>query len=186
MCLFSVLFFASVTEPISFTEKMAVPSSWQYSIGRGYDVPQYTNVIYPFPFDPPHVPEENPAAVYMREFTLLETQISDKDVMLSFEGVDSCFYLFVNSEFVGYSEVTHMTSEFNVTRFVRAGKNVITVLVVKWCAASYLEDQDKFRSSGIIREPYLLFRNKNRIPDISIKAEPNESFKRATVCSVCF
>ncbi len=171
----------SIREPIDFTEKMAVPSSWQYAIGRGYDVPQYTNVIYPFPFDPPHVPEENPAAVYMREFNLTESELSGKDAMLSFEGVDSCFYLFLNGEFVGYSEVTHMTSEFNVSRFVKVGKNVITVLVVKWCAASYLEDQDKFRSSGIIREPYLLFRNKNRIVDISVKAEPDKSFKKASI-----
>ncbi len=171
----------SITEPIDFTDKMAVPSSWQYSIGRGYDVPQYTNVIYPFPYDPPNVPEANPAAVYMREFALTESELSGKDVMLNFEGVDSCFYLFVNGEFVGYSEVTHMTSEFNVSRYVRVGKNVITVLVVKWCAASYLEDQDKFRSSGIIREPYLLFRNKNRIVDISVKAEPDKSLRRAVV-----
>ena len=171
----------SVTEPIVFSDKMAVPSSWQYAIGRGYDVPQYTNVIYPFPYDPPHVPEENPAAVYMREFTLTEAELSGKDVLLNFEGVDSCFYLFINGEFVGYSEVSHMTSEFNVGRFVKVGKNVITVLVVKWCAASYLEDQDKFRSSGIIREPYLLFRNKNRIVDISVAAVPDKSFRRATV-----
>lgn len=171
----------SVTEPMVFTEKMAVPSSWQYAIGRGYDVPQYTNVIYPFPYDPPRVPEENPAAVYMREFTLGEAELSGKDVMLNFEGVDSCFYLFVNGSFVGYSEVSHMTSEFNVSRFVRVGRNTLTVLVFKWCAASYLEDQDKFRSSGIIREPYLLFRNKNRIVDISVKAEPDKSLRRATV-----
>ena len=174
----------SVNAPIAFTDKMAVPSSWQYSIGRGYDVPQYTNVIYPFPYDPPRVPEDNPAAVYTRDFTLTEAELSGKDVMLNFEGVDSCFYLFLNGEFVGYSEVTHMTSEFNVSRFVKVGKNVITVLVVKWCAASYLEDQDKFRSSGIIREPYLLFRNKNRIVDISVKAEPDKSFKKATVSAV--
>ena len=171
----------SITEPIDFVDKMAVPSSWQYSIGRGYDVPQYTNVIYPFPYDPPRVPKENPAAVYMREFTLTEAELSGKDAMLNFEGVDSCFYLFVNGEFVGYSEVTHMTSEFNVSRFVKVGKNVITVLVVKWCSASYLEDQDKFRSSGIIREPYLLFRNKNRIVDISVTAEPDKSFKKAKI-----
>lgn len=171
----------SISEPIDFTEKMAVPSSWQYAIGRGYDVPQYTNVIYPFPYDPPNVPEENPAGVYTREFSLTEAELSGKDAMLNFEGVDSCFYLFINGEFVGYSEVTHMTSEFNVSRFVKVGKNFITVLVVKWCAASYLEDQDKFRSSGIIREPYLLFRNKNRIVDILVKAEPDKSFKKATV-----
>jgi len=169
------------TENIDFTDKMEVPSSWQYSIGRGYDVPQYTNVTYPFPYDPPHVPEDNPAGVYKREFTISEREVEDKDVIMTFEGVDSCFYLFVNGEFVGYSEVSHATSEFNVSRNVRVGKNTVTVVVVKWCSASYLEDQDKFRSSGIFRECFILFRDKKRIEDIFVHAEPDKSFKGGSV-----
>ena len=147
---------------IGFTEKMNVPQNWQYEIGRGYDVPQYTNVEYPIPYDPPHVPTKNPAALYRREFTLKRSFMEGKDIMLNFEGVDSCFYLFINGEFIGYSQVSHMTSEFNITSAVREGKNEIYVLVVKWCDGTYLEDQDMFRASGIFREVYLLFRDKAR------------------------
>ncbi len=171
----------TITEKIEFTDRMDVPSSWQYSIGRGYDAPQYTNVIYPFPYDPPNVPEQNPAAVYSRSFSVTEQELSGKDVMLTFEGVDSCFYLFLNGEFIGYSEVSHMTSEFNVSKTIRVGRNDITVLVVKWCSASYLEDQDKFRSSGIFREVYLLTRDKLRINDLKITTELDKSLKRASV-----
>ena len=166
---------------IEFTEKMPVPSSWQYSVGKGYDVPQYTNVTYPFPYDPPKVPEKNPAAIYNRTFTLTDTVVSGKDIMLNFDGVDSCFYLFVNGDFAGYSEVSHATSEFNITHLVHAGENTLTVLVVKWCSASYLEDQDKFRSSGIFREVYLLFRARRRIEDISVSAIPTPSLRSAPV-----
>ena len=128
---------------IEFTDTMTVPMNWQMALDRGYDVPNYTNVNYPIPFDPPYVPTENPCGLYIRDIEIDGTTLAEKELYLNFEGVDSCFYLFVNGEFVGYSEVTHMTSEFNVSRFVKVGKNVITVLVVKWCSASYLEDQEQ-------------------------------------------
>ena len=166
---------------IKFTDKMPVPSSWQYSIGKGYDVPQYTNVTYPFAYDPPKVPEKNPAALYRRTFTLSDTVTSGKDVMLNFDGVDSCFYLFVNGEFAGYSEVSHATSEFNITHLVHAGENTLSVLVVKWCSTSYLEDQDKFRSSGIFREVYLIYRARRRIEDLQVSAIPAPSLGKAPV-----
>ena len=169
-----------VTE-IAYCEQMNVPSNWQYAIGRGYDVPQYTNSNYPFPLDPPHVPRKNPAALYKREFTLTESFTSGKDLMLNFEGVDSCFYLFINKKFVGYSQVSHMTSEFNITEFVKPGKNEITVLVLKWCDGSYLEDQDMYRASGIFREVFILARDKARIEDIFVKAKPAADLKSAPV-----
>lgn len=168
-------------EKIEFSEKMAVPSNWQYSIGRGYDVPQYTNVIYPFPYNPPFVPEENPAAVYKRTFTLTKEELCGKAVMLNFDGVDSCFYLFINGKFVGYSEVSHMTSEFDVTELVKAGENEIAVLVVKWCSASYLEDQDMFRASGIFRDVYILLREEKRLSDVYIKTMLSDNKKRAKI-----
>ncbi len=181
-------FYPSITEVddpreelINYTEKMNVPSNWQYSIGRGYDVPQYTNSNYPIPLDPPFVPEKNPAALYRRDFTLTESFIAGKDLMLNFEGVDSCFYLFINKKFVGYSQVSHMTSEFNITDFVSAGKNEICVLVVKWCDGTYLEDQDMYRASGIFREVFILARDKARIEDIFVKAKPSDNFKSATL-----
>ena len=166
---------------IEFSEKMLVPSNWQYEIGRGYDVPQYTNVDYPFPIDPPHVPEVNPAAVYKREFTLNSSEIESKDVMLHFEGVDSAFYLFLNGEFIGYSQVSHATSEFKITDKVKSGINEICLVVLKWCTGSYIEDQDMYRASGIFREVYLLMRDKARIEDIYLHAEPSTDFKSARV-----
>ena len=166
-------------EEILFKDKLDVPMNWQHALGRGYDSVQYTNVDYPFPLDPPYIPEENPAGLYSRSFTLDENQLDGKDVMLNFEGVDSCFYLFINDAFVGYSQVSHMTSEFNITPFVRCGENKITVLVLKWCAGSYLEDQDMFRASGIFREVYLLFRDRARIADAFIKCELSDDFSIA-------
>ena len=182
-------FYESVTElpetlaEVVFSEKMDVPANWQHTPHRSYDTIQYTNIEYPFPLDPPNVPTKNPCAVYSRAFTLGESDIKDKDVMLNFEGVDSCFYLFVNGTFKGYSQVSHMTSEFNVTELVKSGENNVTLLVVKWCDGSYLEDQDMFRSSGIFREPYLLFRDKERIDDIFVKYDISEDFRSATVSS---
>ncbi len=147
-------------------EKMTVPGSWQMFSGRGYDTPHYTNVNYPFPVDPPHVPDANPAALYRREVYISAERLENREVFLNFEGVDSCFYLWVNDKFVGYSQVSHMTSEFRVTEQLHAGSNTVKVLVFKWCDGSYLEDQDKYRFSGIFREVYLLFRDLQHIADI--------------------
>ena len=149
-------------------DKLDVPMNWQVALGRGYDVPNYTNVNYPYPVDPPHVPDENPCGLYRRTFTLTEDMIKGKEIYLNFEGVDSCFYLYINGKFAAYSQVSHMTSEINVTKLVKAGKNEIKVLVLKWCDGSYLEDQDMWRMSGIFREVYLLFREKVHIKDIDV------------------
>lgn len=164
---------------IVFTEKIDVPMNWQNALGRGYDGIQYTNVEYPFPLDPPYIPEENPAGLYSRTFILAEENMREKDVMLNFEGVDSCFYLFINDKFVGYSQVSHMTSEFNITEFVKVGENKIQVLVLKWCDGSYLEDQDMFRASGIFREVYMLFRERVRINDVFVKCDLSDDFSIA-------
>ena len=181
-------FFPSVTElaerelpDVDFFEKIDVPMNWQNLTDRGYDTPQYTNVRYPFPKNAPNVPEMNPAGLYSRDFTVSEDYINGREVMLTFEGVDSCFYLFVNGEFAGYSQVSHMTSEFNVTKLLRRGKNNIKVLVLKWCDGSYLEDQDMFRASGIFREVYLLARAETRIDDVFVKCDTTDDFKLATL-----
>lgn len=144
-------------------DRIDVPSCWQM---KGYDQIQYTNVRYPFPFDPPYVPVDNPCGVYKREF---EVRAGGRRVYLNFEGVDSCFYLYVNGKFVGYSQVSHCTHEFDLTDFVTEGKNALTVIVLKWCDGSYLEDQDKFRFSGIFRDVYLLYRPERHIRDIFVK-----------------
>ncbi len=162
-------------------DKMTVPRNWQTVLGRGYDGPQYTNTNYPIPVDPPHVPDENPCGLYVRDFVLTQKQIADKTTYLTFEGVDSCFYVWVNDAFVGYSQVSHMTSEFDVSSYVEAGINTVKVLVVKWCDGTYLEDQDMWRMSGIFREVYLAFRDKAHLVDLFIKTPISEDFTRADV-----
>jgi len=157
-----------------------VPMSWQYELNCGYDIPNYTNVRYPYPVDPPHVPAENPCGVYVKNIYLTAKECSEK-VYINFEGVDSCFYLYVNGSYAGYSQVSHMTSEFDISSFVHEGDNEITAAVLKWCDGSYLEDQDKFRSSGIIRDVYILTRPENHIGDIFVHAELNDNLSVGTI-----
>ena len=164
--------------PLEDADTITVPKCWQTELGRGYDVPNYTNIAYPFPVDPPFVPDENPCGLYRREFTLPRLA-EGKSVYLNFEGVDSAFYVWINGVFAAYSQVSHMTSEIDVTKLVKPGVNDIKVLVVKWSDGSYLEDQDKWRMSGIFREVYLLFRDKTHIKDIFVKCSLDDSFSSA-------
>lgn len=132
-------------------DEIPVPGVWQVA---GYDTHQYTNIRYPFPFDPPYVPQDIPCGAYVHTFSYAKDKKAPK-VYLNFEGVDSCFYVWVNGVYTGYSQVSHATSEFDVTDVIEEGENTIAVLVLKWCDGSYLEDQDKFRMSGIFRDVYL-------------------------------
>lgn len=143
-----------------------VPSCWQ---NLGFDTHMYTNVRYPFPFDPPYVPDENPCGAYFKEVDISVEE--DKKYYINFEGVDSCYYLWVNGSFAGYDQVSHCTGEFDITPFIQNGKNRICVLVLKWCDGSYLEDQDKFRMSGIFRDVYILKRDKEHIRDFRITTQ---------------
>lgn len=152
-------------------DQIPVPGIWQ---NEGYDTHQYTNVRYPFPIDPPYVPQENPCGAYICEFEYQKSENAPK-AYLNFEGVDSCFYVWLNGVYVGYSQVSHATSEFDVTEIVNAGRNTLAVLVLKWCDGSYLEDQDKFRMSGIFRDVYLLKRPKEVLFDYFITTEPEEN-----------
>ena len=148
-------------------KKETVPFCWQL---RGYDSPQYTNIRYPFPFDPPYVPQDNPCGAYLHHFDWHW----DPDApcsFLNFEGVDSCFYVWLNGSYVGYSQVSHHTTEFDVTDLLQEGDNVLAVLVLKWCDGSYLEDQDKFRFSGIFRDVYILNRPVRHIENYVIETE---------------
>ena len=160
-------------------DRITVPSCWQMQLGRGYDAPQYTNFNYPFPLDPPHIPDEIPAGLYSREFFIAGKRIKDKEAFLIFEGVSSCFYLWINGKFAAYSTVSHCTSEIDVTPYLRAGKNTFKILALKWCAASYLEDQDMWRMSGVFRPVYMLFRPKGHIDDISVRPTVQASLKKA-------
>ncbi len=158
-----------------------VPRSWQTVLNAGYDVPQYTNTAYPFPINPPKVPKKNPCGLYRRKINITESDILGRELKIVFEGVDSCFYLFVNNRFAAYSQVSHMTSEIDITKFVGVGENDIKVVVLKWCDGSYLEDQDKIRLSGIFREVYLLSRDKVHISDISAKTVLSDDFKSGKI-----
>ena len=143
-----------------------VPSCWQ---NLGFDTHMYTNVRYPFPFDPPYVPDENPCGAYFKE---VDIEVEEgKRYYINFEGVDSCYYLWVNGSFVGYNQVSHCTGEFDITKYIKNGNNRICVLVLKWCDGSYLEDQDKFRMSGIFRDVYILKRDEKHIRDFRITTD---------------
>ena len=144
-----------------------VPSVWQMA---GYDMHQYTNIRYPFPFDPPYVPQDIPCGAYVHTFDYSRDEKASR-AFLNFEGVDSCFYVWINGSYVGYSQVSHMTSEFDITDVLQDGTNTVTVLVMKWCDGSYLEDQDKFRMSGIFRDVYILKRPEQAISDYHIKTK---------------
>ena len=148
-------------------DEIQVPSVWQMA---GYDAHQYTNIRYPFPFDPPYVPQDIPCGAYVHAFDYSRDENAPK-AFLNFEGVDSCFYVWINGSYVGYSQVSHMTSEFDITDLLQDGTNTVAVLVMKWCDGSYLEDQDKFRMSGIFRDVYILKRPEQTIRDYHIKTK---------------
>ena len=158
---------------LTFKKKLPVPANWQL---YGYDKPQYTNVDYPIPYDPPFVPDDDPVGIYSR--TITYTPDGNRRI-LCFEGVDSCFYLFVNGTFIGYSQVAHHTSEFDLTDHLTPGENRLCVAVLKWCDGTYLEDQDKFRLSGIFRDVYLLSRPEKCLTDYRITADYKESRGRS-------
>lgn len=157
--------------------KIKVPSVWQMF---GYDTHQYTNIRYPFPFDPPYVPHKNPCGTYIYEFEYNKDETAPK-AYLNFEGVDSCFYVWLNGEYVGYSQVSHSTSEFDVTDKMLQGTNKLAVLVVKWCDGSYLEDQDKFRMSGIFRDVYILKRPEKTIRDYFVKTDLRDNIANVDI-----
>ena len=156
-------FFAEGFDTRKF-DTVIVPGVWQ---GYGYDCHQYTNIRYPFPMDPPFVPHKNPCGEYVHTFIYHKDDKAPR-AFLNFEGVDSCFYVWVNGAFIGYSQVSHSTSEFDITESLREGENRLAVLVLKWCDGSYMEDQDKFRMSGIFRDVYLLKRPERAIGDYRI------------------
>ena len=158
-------------------DEIQVPSVWQMA---GYDTHQYTNIRYPFPFDPPYVPQDIPCGAYVHTFEYSRDEKAPES-FLNFEGVDSCFYVWINGSYIGYSQVSHMTSEFDVTDVLQDGTNTVAVLVMKWCDGSYLEDQDKFRMSGIFRDVYILKRPKQAISDYHIKTRIEDMLAKVEI-----
>ena len=149
-------------------DRQDVPSCWQMS-GK-YDIPVYTNVNYPIPLDPPYVPDMNPTGVYVRDFVLPET-FDGMKTHIRFEGVDSGFFVYVNGNKVGYSKGAHLPSEFDITDFVKPGKNRVAVTVIKHTDGTYLEDQDMWRMSGLWRDCYLLARPEKCLWDVKVEAD---------------
>ena len=154
-----------------------VPSNWQL---EGYDYAQYVNVKYPWELTedimPPQVPSVyNPVGIYARTFQV--TKKEETDVLLRFEGVESCGEVYVNGQFAGYSEGSFTPAEYNITNLVRDGENQLAVRVQRWCTGSWLEDQDFFRLSGIFRDVTLYEVPQKRIADYCVKATLDEDNK---------
>jgi beta-galactosidase len=155
-------------------DDIAVPSCWQLAGLPGpprYGAPAYTNVTYPFPVDPPHVPDRNPAGEYRRRFTLPPDWDSSGSAIVRFDGVDSCFAVFVNGAAVGHSKGSRLVREFDITRLVRPEDNVIAVRVHQWSAGSYLEDQDMWWLSGIFRGVTLINEPDGAVRDFFVHAD---------------
>jgi beta-galactosidase/beta-glucuronidase len=146
-------------------DSIPVPSCWQM---LGYGILNYTNVRYPFPVDPPFVPDQNQIGLYKKQFTV-PSDWADRDVILHLAGVNSAYYVWVNGQKVGYSQVSRMPSEFNITGFLTEGANDLSVQVFQWSDGSYLEDQDAWRFSGIFRDVKLIAVATDSIKDITCR-----------------
>ncbi len=156
-----------VPEIIEDWDRISVPSCWE---NHGYGQLMYTNVNYPHPVDAPYVPDDNPCGVYETEFEI-EEGWEGRQTYVVFEGVSSCLYLYINGQRVGFSQGSHLQAEFEITPYLKMGKNVLTAKVLTYCVGSYLEDQDALRFHGIFRDVYLLSREENHIKDIKITAD---------------
>ncbi len=159
-------------------DDVEVPSNWQI---LGYDKPIYVNFRYPFKADPPYVPHDwNPTGLYRRKFTIPKDWIG-RQIFLVFEGVDSAFYVWVNGWKIGYSEDSRLPAEFNITRYVRHGENLIAVEVLRWSDGSYLEDQDMWRLSGIFRDVYIYCTPNLHIRDFFVRTLFDEKYEDAVL-----
>lgn len=169
-----------LTDDITNWDSTPVPSCWQT---EGWENPNYSNICYPYPYCPPYVPDDNPCGVYERDFEI--SSLWGK-VYYVLEGVSSCGALYINGNYVGYTQGSHLQAEFDITSYVKEGKNTVRVVVYKWCVGSYLECQDFFRMNGIFRDTYILQRPEDHLFDISVKTENNKLIvnadKEAHIC----
>lgn len=158
--------------------EISVPSNWEL---KGYGIPIYTNITYPFVKNPPFINhEDNPVGSYKRSFELPKNW-NDRHVFLHFEGGTSAMYIWVNGEKVGYSENTKSPTEFDITKYVKSGKNDVAVEVYRWSDGSYLEDQDFWRLSGIDRDVYLYSTDDVRIADFFARPDLDASYKNGSL-----
>ncbi|KAI5458539.1 glycosyl hydrolases family 2, TIM barrel domain-containing protein [Mariannaea sp. PMI_226] len=160
--------------------KLNVPGHWQL---QGHGKPWYTNVQYPIPICPPHVPTENPTGTYRHSFYVPKTWDADSQLRLRFDGVDSAYHIWVNGVLVGYAQGSRNPSEFDVTEFVnRAASNEVVVRVYQWSDGTYIEDQDQWWLSGIFRDVHLIaFPKESRIEDWFLRTDLDEKYENATL-----
>lgn len=169
--------FFSENVDVSTWDDIVVPHHFQL---QGYGTPHYTNVDYPIPVDPPHVPTENPTGSYRRDFYVPEHWL-DGQTYITFEGVDNCFHLWINGQEVGFSQGSRMAAEFNITPYLRSGKNTVAARVYKWSDSTYVEDQDMWWLSGIFRDVYLLSRPNTHIRDLFIRTDLDNHYQNGTI-----
>ncbi|APZ45929.1 hypothetical protein BW723_06310 [Polaribacter reichenbachii] len=159
---------------ISDWKDITVPGNWET---QGFDIPIYTNVKYPHEKTPPKIQEEyNPVGSYRKTFTITKEDL-EREVFLHFGAVNSAMYVWVNGKKVGYSEDSKTPAEFNISKYIVKGENQLSVEIYRWSDASYIEDQDFWRLSGITRDVYLLTRNKTHIKDFWSKADLTNGYK---------
>ena len=161
-------------------DTIPVPSHWQF---EGYDYPQYTNTIYPWTehedIKPPFAPTNyNPVGQYVRTFDL-DSDWANNPVLLHFAGVEAAYYVWVNGDLVGYSEDTFTASEFDLSPYVQEGENKLAVEVYRWADASWLEDQDFWRLSGIFRDVVLYHTPNIHVKDFKIQTSLDDKYKNA-------
>jgi len=152
---------------------LTVPSNWEL---KGFGIPIYTNIVYPFPKNPPFVGEDNPVGTYRREFTIPEDW-KDRQTLLHFGSITGCAFVYVNGHKVGMSKAAKSPAEFNITPYLQKGKNLLAVQVFRWSDGSYLEDQDFWRLSGIERDVFLYALPKRTVWDFFLKADLDAQYK---------
>ena len=163
---------------VSGWPELPVPSNWQF---HSYDVPTYTDVTYPFENAPPRIQAHyNPVGSYRREFEL-PADWADRPIFLHFAGVNSAFYVWVNGCKVGFNQGSHMPAEFEISTLARPGRNMVAVEVYRWCAGSYLEDQDMWRLAGIFRDVFVYSPPPVHIRDFSVACDLGGDYKDAVL-----
>ena len=168
--------FYKVDYDLSGWKEIPVPANWQL---HGYGPPIYTNVPYPFPARPPHIMHEpNPVGSYRTEFEA-PAGWEGREVFIHFAGVKSAFYIWLNGQKVGYSQGSMTPAEFDITKYLREGKNVLAVEVYRWSDGSYLEDQDMWRLSGIYRDVYLFSTPSVHLRDFFVRCDLDNNYHDA-------
>ena len=168
--------FENFNFPDASWETLPVPANWQL---YGYGYPLYSNIVYPFPQDAPHIPhDDNPIGLYRKYFEIPKS-FRGKEVFITFDGVSSAFNLWLNGVKVGYSQGSRTPAEFNITSHLKPGSNLLAVEVFRWSDGSYLEDQDFWRLSGIYRDVYLTARPQQHMRDFRVVTDLDERYEDA-------